>query len=176
MNGKDLMESMSYVDEKYIDEAQTVPGRRIPWQPLTAAAACLVLALGAFWRLLPTQSGQMDEAASMEMAVGTARSMEQEEAELGVGSVLMAAPVPVQMTVRVVEQGEEGLVCQIMDPGTSGYQPDDQVTIVLPESLLQAAAQTTESAEEAPVYQVTFFRNQEGSTITADTWTPAEGN
>ena len=47
MNGKELMESMGYVDEKYIAEAEdTAPKRRVRWRPLAAtasAAACLAL-------------------------------------------------------------------------------------------------------------------------------------
>lgn len=50
MNGKQLLESMSYVDERYIEEADRKPtGHRLRWQHLAALAACMglvVLAAG----------------------------------------------------------------------------------------------------------------------------------
>ena len=43
MNGKEMLEAMSFVDEKYIEDAEIIPKRRPHWQPIAAAAACLVL-------------------------------------------------------------------------------------------------------------------------------------
>ena len=42
MNGKDLFEAMSHVDERYIDEAESkmIP-KTIPWLKLASMAACL---------------------------------------------------------------------------------------------------------------------------------------
>lgn len=41
MNGKQMLEAMSFVDEKYIEDAEAAPKRnRIHWQGF-AAAACL---------------------------------------------------------------------------------------------------------------------------------------
>ena len=175
MNGKDLMESMGYVDEKYIAEAQESPKRRVHWQPL-AAAACLVLVLAGAWRFLPTQSKQLaKESVTMDMAAGTARSNEMAVADQAVGPAVMMAPTPVQMTVQVVEQTEEGMLCLVVDPGTSDFRKDDQVTVVLPEDLLNAAAaQPAALSAEAPSFQVTFFPDQAGDRVTAQEWTRVE--
>ena len=45
MNGKEMLESMSYVNEKYIADAEVRPKGRLHWQPVAAAAACLALVL-----------------------------------------------------------------------------------------------------------------------------------
>ena len=44
MNGKDLFEAMSHVDERYVDEAESkmIP-KTIPWIKLATMAACLCL-------------------------------------------------------------------------------------------------------------------------------------
>ena len=174
MNGKDLMESMGYVDEKYVAEAEQRPRRRVHWQPL-AAAACLVLVLAGAWRFLPTQSKQLaKESVTTDMAMGTARSNEMAVADQGIGPAVMMAPTPVQMTVQVVEQTEEGMLCLVVDPGTSDFRKDDQVTVVLPEEQPNAAAQTAGLSEEAPRFLVTFFPDQAGDRVTAQEWTQVE--
>ena len=45
MNGKDLFEGMSYVDERFIDEAETRSYPRTHWLKAAALAACLCLIL-----------------------------------------------------------------------------------------------------------------------------------
>ena len=45
MNGRELVEAMSHVDEKYISEAEEAPHRRRHWQELAITAACLALVL-----------------------------------------------------------------------------------------------------------------------------------
>ena len=51
MNGKQMLEAMSFVDEKYIEDAEAAPKRnRIHWQGF-AAAACLTVVLAGVWSL-----------------------------------------------------------------------------------------------------------------------------
>ena len=80
------------------------------------------------------------------------------------------------MTVQVVEQTEDAYVCIVTDPGTSGYEIRQQVTIVLPETTAAtdsaAAEAATESAET--LYQVTFDLGEAAEVITAIEWTPME--
>lgn len=47
MSGKDLLESMSYIDDLYIDEAETQTIRKttIPWLKWVSAAACLCIVI-----------------------------------------------------------------------------------------------------------------------------------
>lgn len=178
MNGKDFMEAMSYVDEKYIAQAEELPRRHAHWKPLVAAAACLVVVLTALWQLWPEQSTQMEmaqgrqEAAMAEKTMSAARSGELSQTDTAVsGAAAMTALAPVRMTVRVVEQQEEGLLCQVVDPGSSGFQPGQQVTVLLPESVRnQPAAMSEDSSEEAWLFTVTFFPGQAEETVSALEW------
>lgn len=176
MNGNDLLEAMSFLDEKYIDEAEAEPKkRRLYWQPaLAAAAACLALVLAGVWKTLPQQQEAPAVGTSLyrvqetEAAVSGARAMEEPAAnQADAAAAPMMASVFARMTVQVVEQTEGGLLCIVTDPGTSGYEIRQQVTIVLPETTA-----ATESAET--LYQVTFDPGETAEVITAIEWTPME--
>lgn len=176
MNGNDLLEAMSFLDEKYIDEAEAEPKkRRLYWQPaLAAAAACLALVLAGVWKTLPQQQEAPAVGASLykveetEAAAFGARAMEEPAAnQADAAAAPMMASVFARMTVQVVEQTEDAFVCIVTDPGTSGYEAQQQVTIVLPETTA-----ATESAET--LYQVTFDPGETAEVITAIEWTPME--
>ncbi len=51
MNGKDLFEGMSYVDERYIEEAESKAFPRTHWARTAALAACLCLILFSLYSL-----------------------------------------------------------------------------------------------------------------------------
>ena len=197
MNGKELMESMGYVDEKYIAEAEnTAPKRRVRFNPLVAtvsAAACLVLVLAGVWQFRPQK--QTEDAAPMVSAAlyagetasgGTARSVEETAADQPVGAAPMMVSALAEMTVQVVEQRPDALVCLVIDPGTSDFQSNDQVRITLPETTgtTQSQEETAAALEkaiapqadegEAPEqrYRVTFLPDQDAAAITPVQWTP----
>lgn len=185
MNGNDLLEAMSFLDEQYIDEAEAEPKkRRLYWQPaFAAAAACLALVLAGVWKTLPQQQEAPAVGASLyrvqetEAAVSGARAMEEPAAnQADAAAAPMMASVFARMTVQVVEQTEDSFVCIVTDPGTSGYEIRQQVTIVLPETTAAtdsaAAEAATESAET--LYQVTFDPGEAAEVITAIEWTPME--
>ena len=50
MTGQDLLYGFSFVDERFIAEAETaVLGRKVPWMKVLSVAACLcILIVGAF--------------------------------------------------------------------------------------------------------------------------------
>lgn len=186
MNGNDLLEAMSFLDDQYIDEAEAEPKkRRLYWQPaFAAAAACLALVLAGVWKTLPQQQEAPAVGASLyrvqetEAAVSGARAMEEpaaNQADAAAAAPMMAS-VFARMTVQVVEQTEDAFVCIVTDPGTSGYEIRQQVTIVLPETTAAtdsaAAEAATESAET--LYQVTFDPGEAAEVITAIEWTPME--
>lgn len=188
MNGNDLLEAMSFLDEQYIDEAEAEPKkRRLYRQPAfatVAAAACLALVLAGVWKTLPQQQEAPAVGASLyrvqetEAAVSGARAMEEpaaNQADAAAAAPMMAS-VFARMTVQVVEQTEDAFVCIVTDPGTSGYEIRQQVTIVLPETTAAtdsaAAEAATESAET--LYQVTFDPGEAAEVITAIEWTPME--
>lgn len=205
MNGKELMESMGYVDEKYIAEAEdAAPKRRRHWQPLAAAvsaAACLALVLMGVWQLRPQKQTENDTAmvsaalyTGEAASGGTARSMEETTADQAVGAAPMMASALAEMTVQVVERTADGIVCIVTDPGTSDFQPNDQVTIALPAATEAASVQaetgvsgmsetealnapqsstqadTGDSSRE--LYLVTFLPDQDAAIIIPAQWTP----
>lgn len=201
MNGKDLIESMTHVDEKYIAEAEEAPRRRRHWPGALVSAACLALVLVGAWQLWPEQldKGQAaltnDTAMAAQSAGTGAPLMEtaaQDEAFPAAARFKMA-PAPVQMTVRVVEQAEGRLSCVVIDPGTSDFQPEDRVEIALPETAeaidvieeeettdQSAAAPAANSANApsteamSPVYEVCFLPDQDDGIITPTQWTLLE--
>ena len=187
MNGNDLLEAMSFLDEQYIDEAEAEPKkRRLYRQPAfvtVAAAACLALVLAGVWKTLPQQQEAPAVGASLYKVEETAaaafgaRAMEEPAAnQADAAAAPMMASVFARMTVQVVEQTEDAFVCIVTDPGTSGYEIRQQVTIVLPETTAAtdsaAAEAATESAET--LYQVTFDPGEAAEVITAIEWTPME--
>ena len=196
MNGKELMESMGLVDEKYIAEAEEAPGKHRRWKPLAAtasAAACLALVLLGVWQFRPQKLTENDTTMvsaavyQTEAAAGTARMaekvvtdqdlgaapvMEEAGANQAVGAAPMMASGLAEMTVQVVERTEEGLLCVVTDPGTSDYQVNDLVKIALPEEAEQEAAQPAALAADAepPQYEVSFLPDQGSDTITPAQW------
>ena len=68
MNGKEILESMSYVDEKYIADAEVRPKGRLHWQPVAAAAACLALVLAGVGLMAPGRENPMELAAGPRQA------------------------------------------------------------------------------------------------------------
>ena len=197
MNGKELMESMGLVDEKYIAEAEEAPGKQRRWKPLAAtvsAAACLALVLLGVWQFRPQKLMENDttmvsaalytgEAASetaarsmeenaLDQDLGEAPMMEEAGANQAVGAAPMMASGLAEMTVQVVERTEEGLLCVVTDPGTSDYHVNDLVKIALPEEAEQEAAQPAALAADAepPQYEVSFLPDQGSDTITPAQW------
>lgn len=193
MNGKDLIESMTHVDEKYIAEAEEAPRRRRHWQGALVSAACLALVLVGAWQLWPEQldKGQAaltNDTAMAAQSAGTAAPLMETAAQdeaFPAAARFKMAPAPVQMTVRVVEQAEGRLSCVVIDPGTSDFQPEDRVEIALPETaeaidVIEGEETTDQSAAApaagssnapsteamSPVYEVCFLPDQDDGIIT----------
>lgn len=193
MNGKDLIESMTHVDEKYIAEAEEAPRRRRHWPGALVSAACLALVLVGAWQLWPEQldKGQAaltNDTAMAAQSAGTAAPLMETAAQdeaFPAAARFKMAPAPVQMTVRVVEQAEGRLSCVVIDPGTSDFQPEDRVEIALPETAEaidviegeettdQSAAAPAANSANAPsteamslVYEVCFLPDQDAGIIT----------
>lgn len=176
MNGKDLLESMGYVDEKYIQQA-AAPQRfrsRPHWRSLAAAAACLAVAILGIRMLLPAPKKQdnfaMMQRSSAAQDQGAARSAVPEtavledaivstEADSGIAPlsedsapVLGATPEEAssgtaEMVVRVLRQEADALVCVVTDPGTGSYGLDCEIRIALPDAEI-ALADSTSGAQQ----------------------------
>ena len=180
MNGKELLESMGYVDEKYIAEAEEAPKRRRHWQPLIAAAACLALVLAGVWEFLPRQE-KLDaapqaaafQAKSAEAAVERSLNDQEEDLVFSAGTPMQLSGLA-EMTVRVEERGEDALICLITDPGTSDYQVNDRVKIALPDTDSQAAEADQTGDTEETLYRVFFLPDQGAELINPAQWLPLE--
>ena len=71
MSGKELFEGMSFVDERYVDEAeQKTIAKRVtsPWIKIVSMAACLCLVLFSMYKLIPYWDWNVTEQASGEAA------------------------------------------------------------------------------------------------------------
>lgn len=176
MNGKDLLESMGYVDEKYIQQA-AAPQRcrsRLHWRAL-AAAACLAVAFLGIRALLPEKQENfaMMQRSSAEQDQDMARSAVPEtavmenavastEADNGVAPmaedfapVLGATPEEAssgaaEMVVRVLRQEADALVCVVTDPGTGSYAQNCEIRVALPDAGIALADSTSGAQQEAP--------------------------
>lgn len=184
MNGKEMLESLNYVDEKYIEDAEAAPKRRrVRWQPLAAAAACLVLVLAAgAWRLTVTKEAAPETAAQMEEAAVYSGST----ADVPMVMAAKGAHAP-EMTVTVLEQaaandaGETAdtagviLRCTVDDPGDSGFAPGQEITVLLPASGQEITVLLPASGEALPVHlRIAYVMEEAENTVTAVTWAEAE--
>lgn len=161
MNGKDMLESMSFVDEKNVDDAERTPTRRrIRWQPLAAAAACLavVLGVGAWQLTLPKAAETAQQANEQEIAAYGEDAGD--AAPLMAGAMVKSAAAPMDMTVRVTARDGLTLTCTVEDAGTGGFQPGQTVTVLLPEE-----------AEGIPErIRISYITENEDGTIPALSW------
>lgn len=65
MTGQELMAALSFVDERYIAEAETARLHKIPWMKVLSVAACLcILIVGAFALENMGHKGVTEEAAA----------------------------------------------------------------------------------------------------------------
>lgn len=170
MNGKEMLESMSYVDEKYIADAEVRPKGRLHWQPVAAAAACLALVLVGVGLMAPGRETPMELAAGPRQA---AAQLEEAAAVSGdtadQGMPLMAATLKgvalPDMTVTVVAREGSTLHCTVETSGDSAFQPGQEITVLLPQ----------EDVEALPSRLHIFYTPAEAAdTVTALSWEEAQ--
>ena len=85
MSGKDLFEGMSYVDARFVDEAEnkTLPKRVIfPWIQAAAMAACLCLIIFSLYNLPPYLRGETEGIAGEGAADAMPEGAVQEQVDL----------------------------------------------------------------------------------------------
>ena len=99
MSGKELFEGMSYVDERFVDEAEhkTIAKHvTARWIKITSMAACLCLVLFSMYKLIPYWDWSVTEQAAGEAA--EARPEGAVESEMGMEeqeSAAAAAPASI---------------------------------------------------------------------------------
>ena len=85
MSGKDLFEGMSYVDARFVDEAEnkTLPKRIVsPWIKVASMAACLCLILFSLYNLQPYLRGKTEGIATEGAADAMPEGAMQEQVDL----------------------------------------------------------------------------------------------
>ena len=128
MNGKELLEAMSFIDEELLAEAEA-PRRRIAWRSWGTLAACLsIIVLGTIsFRLLsggPTE-GLADQAApEAALAAGAMQDSitasqehaEEEPPEAGTPELADEAGAEVlpATQVRIIEVTEDGFIALVL--------------------------------------------------------------
>ena len=170
MNGKEMLESMSYVDEKYIADAEIRPKGRLHWQPVAAAAACLALVLVGVGLMAPGRETPMELAAGPRQAVAQleeAAAVSGDIADQGM-PLMAAAPKSValpDMTVTVVAREGSTLRCTVEVSGDGAFQPGQEITVLLPQ----------EDVETLPTRLHIFYTPAEAAdTVTALSWEEAQ--
>ena len=170
MNGKEMLESMSYVNEKYIADAEVRPKGRLHWQPVAAAAACLALVLVGVGLMAPGRETPMELAAGPGQAVAQleeAAAVSGDIADQGM-PLMAAAPKSValpDMTVTVVAREGSTLRCTVEVSGDGAFQPGQEITVLLPQ----------EDVEALPSRLHIFYTPAEAAdTVTALSWEEAQ--
>ncbi len=147
MNGREMLEALGYIDEKYIDDAARAPKRRRNrWILPLAGAACAGIVLLAAWQLTNYQS---KSAESIQLAAQDTAAVENRAAEPAIASYSMdaspaarsagtggteaaaatAVAIPCEMTVQLVRQQDGTALCTVVDPGTGAFQVGQQLQI-----------------------------------------------
>lgn len=163
MNGKEMLEAMSFVDEKYIEDAEAAPKRRrIHWQGFAAAAACLAVVLVGVWSL-NSQKETVELTAAQDAEIA-AYGADTELSAMMSGAVSKRIFVP-EMTVLVVEQEGNALRCQVEEPGTGSLEAGQEITVLLPDDF-----QDTLSGR----LLISFSPTDDASIVTALDWTQLE--
>ena len=165
-----MLESLSYVDEKYIADAEVRPKSRLHWQPVAAAAACLALVLVGVGLMAPGRETPMELAAGPRQAVAQleeAAAVSGDTADQGM-PLMAAAPKGValpDMTVTVVAREGSTLRCTVEVSGDGAFQPGQEITVLLPQ----------EDAEALPSRLHIFYTPAEAAdTVTALSWEEAQ--
>lgn len=189
MNGKELLKAVGYVNEKYVQEAETQTIRKgtNPWMKGAALAACLCIAVLALLHLDPI-SGENSAAQSTAMAEDRVDSAEDRylapQATMCSKDEAEEAEVP-SVILRVdawTEAGFTGTVTELVD--TDIFDVGMQLQVVLeaetraeqkPQEEFQYSAASRQDYAEGSLVQVQFLSyDEETGTIVVNLITPIE--
>ncbi len=140
MSGKDLFEGMSYVDERFVDEAEnkTLPKRIVyPWIKVASMAACLCLIIFSLHNLQPYLRGET-EGAGQEAADAMPEGVLEDEKDQVSQDSLTDVPdeagsvrAPETM-IRVLKLTETGFVGTVHNNGGfSAFEDGTEITVMI---------------------------------------------
>ena len=132
MNGKDLLEGMSYVDERFIEEAENgAISKGIPWAKVAAMAACLCLLIFGLYRLPGTSSTETAGPIIQDSAIGSPGESGIEE-----------APAVILYVEEMTARGFIGIVAELVDT--------DVLVVGMELNVVAADSTRHETADEKP--------------------------
>ena len=116
MTGKDLFEAMSFIDERFIDEAERgYPTRTmvLPWIRVTSIAACLCLIMLSLWCIHPLLLNPHETTPPTTLP-------------------LILPEGFTEVILYVEEMTEDGFTGTVAEPVTPGlFEPDEKLHVVL---------------------------------------------
>ena len=150
MTGQELLYALSFVDEKYIQEAESAQLRKIPWMKVLSVAACLcILIVGAFALENMGHKGVTEEAAAPEAPAETLAAAPEEAPPMQDEMITESAAEPVTIPgelhhvpfahLRILEVREDGsfavFVERVADePGPFGAG-EEMILVIDPEMI-----------------------------------------
>lgn len=139
MSGKELFEGMSYVDERFVDEAEhkTIAKHvTARWIKVASMAACLCLIIFSMYKLIPywdwsvTEQAAGEAAARPESAVEPEMGMEEQESA-SIADEAPASRAP-EMMVRIQEVTETGFIGTVENmSGFMVFEDGTQITVTV---------------------------------------------
>ena len=150
MTGQELLYALSFVDEKYIQEAESAQLRKIPWMKVLSVAACLcILIVGAFAMTHMGYKGAEEEAAAPAAPAETLAAALEEAPPMQDEMITESAAEPVTIPgelhhvpfahLRILEVREDGsfavFVERVADePGPFGAG-EEMILVIDPEMI-----------------------------------------
>ena len=141
MSGKDLFEGMSYVDERFVDEAETktLPKRIVsPWIKVTSMAACLCLIIFSLYNLQPYLRGETEgitgEGAADAMTEGVLEDEKEQISQESLTDVpgeegAVRAP---QTMIRIFEVTDTGFIGTVQNNGGfTAFDDGTEITVTI---------------------------------------------
>lgn len=182
MSGKDLLAGMSYVDEKYVDEAQNQSvkkSQRTPWMKWISLAACLCVVVGIvsffhFWSWDAAENMSSGNLADADTQIGVEGAAEIELAAEDAKGVSDAALLKTASVILRVdswtETGFTATVTELVD--TDAFEVGMELNVVLKStaetersdssfSTVQDSAAQKQNYDEGSLVQVQFLSYDE---------------
>lgn len=133
MNGKDLFEGMSYVDERYIEEAESRAYPRTHWIKAAALAACLCLILFSLYSLRDPVATE-GSAAQDEVTIPVGVESLSGQGDPG-NSPSEEVPSVILYVQEQTEAGWVGIVSELVD--TDIFEIGMELNVVLADQIRQ---------------------------------------
>ncbi len=179
MNGRDLFAGMSFIDERFVEEAEckTIPKAPAkPWIKAASLAACLGLLLSGAFLLNPLRSPPKaagDIAGNTSNSVRPGEGPEMQKVETHAASSEDAPTGEVRSVIlrvdAVTDQGFTGTVAELVDSGL--LQIGMELNVVVPDGVSEIAPDGSSAIEDQKndsigIYVIVWFPEYDEETNT----------